>query len=346
MTFFLFVGFILFRISLVFFTQNWLLIWVWLECVTYSLVILLQSRLLTPRSSEALVKYFLIQAIARLLILFGIVVRFRERKTLALWGEYNNFCYFFLLVGLFTKLAVFPNPYWFVDVVRGLELSKSFFVVIISKISPFYLFFCLSDYNYFWFFFLVGGISVVVGSLMGVNQTRVRKIIAYSSIAKVGWFTVCSPFLGGKIVFYCLLGYLFSVWAFLWVSSVFSFDSMISSIRFSRKGWEIFLILFSLLSLGGLPPLLGFFIKWQLFQGLVLKSLYWVVIFLIFRRLVSLYFYLRVFYSVYSLEWARLKYLSLSWGESFNLALGLGIFRLIFFGPLGVWLVGSLLGGL
>jgi NADH:ubiquinone oxidoreductase subunit 2 (subunit N) len=140
----------------------------------------------SPRRVEAVSKYFVAQAIARAFVLLGIVLQFSFKGSVEIFRDYKGISYIFLIIGLFIKLAVVPNPFWFVDTIRGLNLIQGFYVVIASKIIPIYLFIKLCRLQTKSFLGFVGIFSVALGRLLGLNQTKIRKIVAFSSIAHLG----------------------------------------------------------------------------------------------------------------------------------------------------------------
>nr|YP_010429267.1 NADH dehydrogenase subunit 2 [Ophiactis savignyi]USQ67433.1 NADH dehydrogenase subunit 2 [Ophiactis savignyi] len=331
----------------IFLTSNWLLLWVWLECVTLSLVILLQRLNSGPRNVEAVSKYFVLQAVAGVIILFGVLLRWGGSGVLFVWGDYSFLCYGLILFGLLVKLAVFPNPFWFVDVVSGLSLGRSVYVVVVSKLGPLYLYFTLSEGAQSIGLLLIGLFSAFLGSALGTNQFSVRKIVALSSIANLGWFIVCLPFLGGHLGVICFVGYIVSILVLLWVTSFYCYDYLLKGGHVYYNSSGIILLIVSLLSLGGLPPFVGFFVKWQLFQGLVSANLFWVCGVLIASSLLSLYFYLNISFSCWSLNWVDSRSSVLYYHVVGSVKAVLWVCLLVFFGLIGGFFIGpvdSLLG--
>nr|YP_010729369.1 NADH dehydrogenase subunit 2 [Ophioleila elegans]WED07074.1 NADH dehydrogenase subunit 2 [Ophioleila elegans] len=294
--------FLFLAIFLLLTSNNWLLLWVWAESITLSLVVLLQPQYISPRVSESVAKYFIMQTVASVVLLFGILTRFWLLNTLSFYGTYNLFSYLFILLGLLVKLAVFPNPFWFVDVVSGLPFSQIFYVVIISKLAPLYLIYHISGGAEL-LFGAVGLFSVLVGSILGTNQTNIRKIVALSSISNLGWFICCVPYISGNTLLFAFVGYIFMILPLLWVGSQFSVGYLLKGKNLYYSGLSNLVLILSLLSLSGFPPLLGFFIKWFLFYGLIIIKLYWVCGVLVIGSLLSLYFYLNVCYNVISISW-------------------------------------------
>jgi NADH:ubiquinone oxidoreductase subunit 2 (subunit N) len=97
----------------------------------------------------------------------------------------------------------------------------------------------------------------------------------------------------------------------LWVASYYQLKDIMRLKKVYEAPQASFFIILSLLSLGGFPPLVGFFYKWIIFLGLLKSSKYLLCGFLIFFSLVSLFFYLRLCFNLYSLYWRELKLLRL-----------------------------------
>nr|YP_009732651.1 NADH dehydrogenase subunit 2 [Ophiarachnella gorgonia]QHT54258.1 NADH dehydrogenase subunit 2 [Ophiarachnella gorgonia] len=300
--------YLFFSIFLVFFSSNWFFIWVCLELSTLSLVVLL-SYYRTPRSTEATVKYFIVQAVAGVVLLLGILVRcFSLNVGFSLFESYSGFSYMLILTGLFVKIAVVPNPFWFVDVVGGLSLVRGFYVVVVSKIVPVYLYSLVVSDLFYWVFVLVGLSSSFFGTVFGVNQTSLRKIISLSSVSHLGWMVVSFSVLSFYECFFVFLLYVVMVLPLFVVGHYWVVNNVGKVGNLYHNFFVVLVLLVSLLSLAGFPPLIGFFYKWVMFFGLVMSGSYLVSGVLVMFSLVSLYFYLLVCYNLYGLYLPNLKY--------------------------------------
>ena len=294
--------FLLVSLVLVFISKHWLIVWVWLECITLSLVVLLQPNQVSSRGLESVCKYFVAQSVAGVILLFGILLRFYGENSFFIRGCYSPSCHFVIILGLLIKLAVFPSPFWFVDAVGGVPFSRRFYLIIFSKLSPLYLLFSIVGKNLVSLLGFVGLVSALVGAILGVKQRSFRKLLAYSSISNLGWFVVCLPLLSGGLVVFCIFSYICMLVPVIWAGRHFKLKYVVKSSKLYNTPAKKVLLLVSLLSLGGLPPSVGFFFKWVFFQGLVDVRLYWVSSILIIRRLFSLFFYLTISFRVYRLS--------------------------------------------
>uniref|UniRef100_A0AAU6PX10 NADH-ubiquinone oxidoreductase chain 2 n=1 Tax=Ophiomonas sp. TaxID=3135530 RepID=A0AAU6PX10_9ECHI len=281
------------------FIENWFLIWVFIELVT-ALLVLLASGGLSPRVVEAISKYFVTQAIASIILLLGIMVRIYTIGEVGGFSSYNNVSLAFILSGLFIKIAVFPNPFWFVDVINGVGIKSGVYFVVVSKLVPLYLYISLSQVDRE-LFFIVGGLgAVVVGSIYAINQTSLRKIIALSSVAHLGWLVLGIPYLTFSTCIVLFIIYLLMVGPLLWIVGLYQIDDLNSTKHVYFNSSFLLIIILSLLSLGGLPPLAGFAYKWVIFLGLFNAGKFLVCVLLVLMSVVSLFFYLRLCFSFYS----------------------------------------------
>jgi NADH-ubiquinone oxidoreductase chain 2 len=143
---------------------------------------------------------------------------------------------------------------------------------------------------------IIIGISVVVGSLGGINQTSIRKILTYSSINHTGWILIA--LLGGRrlwilyFTIYSLLTTTVTTIAKIYNTSFIN-QSLITKGNKSAK----YLLFRSLLSLGGLPPFIGFLPKWAVIQTIITNKMRFMITIIVIMSLATLYFYLRICYS-------------------------------------------------
>uniref|UniRef100_A0AAU6PX08 NADH-ubiquinone oxidoreductase chain 2 n=1 Tax=Ophionereis sp. TaxID=3135531 RepID=A0AAU6PX08_9ECHI len=289
-------------IFLVSLSNNWICIWISIELVTLALVVLMSGQL-TPRGVEAIAKYFILQALASAFLLIGISYRYYSLGSVSFFSSYNEVSYVFILMGLMIKIAVFPNPFWFIDVVGGLSLFRSVYVVVLSKFIPLYLYGCLISNKFVICVLLIGVVTIFLATVAGTNQTSLRKVIAYSSIAHLGWMLVGFPFLGSFVCLFIFFSYVLMISPLFYLGGSNSVNFLIKAKNLYYNPLFVFSFMLSLLSLAGFPPLLGFFYKWIIFYGLVSGGAYLSAGCLILFSLLSLYFYLQICYSLYTIYW-------------------------------------------
>lgn len=321
----LFLGTII-RIS----SSSWFRVWIGLEINLLSFIPL-TIKLNNLFSSEASLKYFLTQALASSLLLFSIILFsfFIEWKTFL---NFNSKINIILASSLIIKTGMAPFHFWFPIVIEGLNWINNIILITWQKIAPIILLsFCLN--NTFFYFSII--ISVIFGSFGGLNQTSLRKLIAFSSINHLGW--IAAGILNNQniwkiyFIFYCFLSitviFLFNR------LKIFNLNQIFSSFNFKYLIKTIIFI--PLLSLGGLPPFLGFFPKWLIIDLLVNINLFFLLIVIINFTLITLYFYLRVSYSAFLLNhneinWNFIYYFRIKKKTIFSFLLFFTIFGLLF----------------
>lgn len=137
-------------------------------------------------------------------------------------------------------------------------------------------------------------ISTFIGSFGGLNQVSLRKLIAFSSINHLGWILAAIIYNENIWLFY------FSIYSLINISVIFIFK--LYQIFYLNQTYAIFInspllkfsLLLSLISLGGLPPFLGFVPKWFIIQSLNFININFICIFIIIIRLITLYYYLKI----------------------------------------------------
>nr|YP_009255702.1 NADH dehydrogenase subunit 2 [Tylomelania sarasinorum]AND97136.1 NADH dehydrogenase subunit 2 [Tylomelania sarasinorum] len=284
-------------------SSHWLGIWAGLEVnlIGFLPILVYQKSML---ESESAVKYFIVQALGSSFLVLGSLLSYSLSFS---WEsiETGSFLSYlgavFLCLGLFMKMGVFPFYFWLPSVMAGLSWVSCLLLTTWQKVVPVFLVAAVMDVNllyavFFVFLFMSAG-SSIIGGIGGMNQTQVRALLAYSSIGHMGWilFSVCCSEWAVKIYF-CIY-VLVSVCVFfnLW----FLDSSGMKSLSCLSKGkWvNSFSILVMLLSLGGLPPLLGFVSKWAAISSATGYSSWGILFFLILGSLMSLFYYLSLFFS-------------------------------------------------
>nr|YP_010139424.1 NADH dehydrogenase subunit 2 [Tetraclita kuroshioensis]QQK55090.1 NADH dehydrogenase subunit 2 [Tetraclita kuroshioensis] len=263
--------------------------WMGLEINLMSFIPLIINLESNKKSSEAAIKYFLVQAIASSLVIFSSMFFFIFSGNIFVLSPN-----IIITLALCTKLGMAPFHFWFPEVLEGMNWINSLLLLTWQKISPLVI---LSLLFHAKSLLVLALVSAVTGAISGFNQTSMRKILAFSSISHLGWIGsmmfLNSSFWIIYFVLYCLTSFIlcFSFWFFS--LNYFSQLSMIQNMN------EKMIIFINLLSLGGLPPLLGFLPKW--IAMMTLKSSFPILIILISSSLITLYFYTRLCFSTFTL---------------------------------------------
>nr|QZH79015.1 NADH dehydrogenase subunit 2 [Beaufortia pingi] len=283
--------------TLTFASSHWLLAWMGLEINTLAILPLMAQQH-HPRAVEATTKYFLTQATAAAMILFA--------ATTNAWatGEWdiNNLTHplasSLIIMALALKVGLAPMHFWMPEVLQGLDLTTGLILSTWQKLAPFALIIQMAPNTNPLLLSSLGLLSTLIGGWGGLNQTQLRKILAYSSIAHMGWMIIVLQY-APQLTLLALALYI------IMTSTMFLSLKMASSTKINTltATWSKSPILTSttalaLLSLGGLPPLTGFMSKWLILQELAKQDLPITATIMALAALLSLYFYLRLCYAM------------------------------------------------
>nr|WMN14044.1 NADH dehydrogenase subunit 2 [Chlorophthalmus sp. AC-2023] len=282
--------------AVTFASSHWFLAWMGLEINTLAIIPLMAQHH-HPRAVEATTKYFLTQATAAALILFA--------STTNAWvtGEWNiqqlshPLASTMLVLALALKIGLAPVHFWLPEVLQGLDLTTGLILSTWQKLAPFALILQLTSINPT-LLVLLGLLSTLVGGWGGLNQTQLRKILAYSSIAHLGWMILILQFAPSLTLLSLILYIVMTSATFLTfkLNGATSINTLATS--WAKTPALTALVPLSLLSLGGLPPLTGFMPKWLILQELTKQGLPLTATIAALSALLSLYFYLRLCYAM------------------------------------------------
>nr|UCX58902.1 NADH dehydrogenase subunit 2 [Crenicichla cf. saxatilis LP-2021] len=277
-------------------SSHWLLAWMGLELNTLAIIPLMAQHH-HPRAVEAATKYFLTQAAAAATILFASTYNAWLTGQWDIYHMSSPVPTTLITLALAFKIGLAPLHTWLPEVLQGLDYTTGLIMSTWQKIAPFILLLQIQPGNSNIMIFL-GLSSTLVGGWGGLNQTQLRKILAYSSIAHLGWMILILQF-SPPLSLLALLTY------FLMTASVFLTFKMNKALNINSlsTSWAKTPILTALsplilLSLGGLPPLTGFMPKWLILQELTKQDLILTATIAALTALLSLYFYLRLSYAL------------------------------------------------
>ncbi|YP_004285815.1 NADH dehydrogenase subunit 2 (mitochondrion) [Channa argus] len=281
--------------TITFASSHWLLAWMGLEINTLA-ILPLMARHHHPRAVEATTKYFLTQATAAATILFASTTNAWLTGQWDILQMAHPIPTNMVLLSLALKIGLAPMHSWLPEVLQGLDLTTGLILSTWQKLAPFALLLQIQPNTSILIF--LGLTSTLVGGWGGLNQTQLRKILAYSSIAHLGWMLLILQF-APSLTLLALLMYI------IMTSSLFLIFKLnqATNINTLATSWAKSPMLASiapllLLSLGGLPPLSGFMPKWLILQELTKQDLPLAATFAALTALLSLYFYLRLSYTM------------------------------------------------
>nr|YP_010948208.1 NADH dehydrogenase subunit 2 [Zenopsis conchifer]WMI35275.1 NADH dehydrogenase subunit 2 [Zenopsis conchifer] len=282
--------------TLTFASSHWLLAWMGLEINTLAIIPLMAQHQ-HPRAIEATTKYFLTQATAAALILFASMTNAWITGQWEIQQMTQTIPTTMLTLALMLKLGLAPAHFWLPEVLQGLDLTTGLILSTWQKLAPFSLLLQIPNLNSN-LLIIIGLMSTMVGGWGGLNQTQLRKIMAYSSIAHLGWMILIVSF-NPKLTTVALTMYIIMTTSmFLTLKINNSLDVNTLATSWAKTPVLTALTPLMLLSLGGLPPLSGFMPKWLILQELTKQELPLTATIAALSALLSLYFYLRLSYAM------------------------------------------------
>nr|QBF01206.1 NADH dehydrogenase subunit 2 [Stegana sp. 1727 JL-2019] len=311
--------------SLITVTSNsWLGAWMGLEINLLSFIPLMSDNN-NLMSTEASLKYFLVQAMASTVLLFAIILAMMKNN---INYEINlSYITMIILSSLLLKSGAAPFHFWFPNIMEGLSWMNCLLLMTWQKIAPLML---ISHANIKLLLFTSIILSVIIGSLGGLNQSSLRKLMAFSSINHLGWMLMA---LNSNetiwLIYFLMYSFLSFTLTFMFNNfKIFHFNQMFS-LFFNSKILK-FILFMNFLSLGGLPPFLGFLPKWLVIQQLSMENQYFMITILMMSTLITLFFYLRICYSAFMLNYYENNWLiEMSFKNlNYNLYLSMSFFSI------------------
>ncbi len=302
--------------------SHFLTLYLGLELLALSLYAMVAFQRDSVPATEAAMKYFVLGALASGMLLYGLSMLYGAtgsldiatvRKVIATMSADNMVLVFglvFVLVGLSFKLGAVPFHMWVPDVYHGAPTPVTLFLSTAPKLAAFALFMRL----------LVGGLetlaphwqqmlmimallSLAADNIIAIAQTNIKRMLAYSAIAHMGFFLLgmlaAGPNGYGAAMFYMLVYVVMSLGAFGMVILLsrqgFEADRLEDFRGLNQRSpWFAFLMLLLMFSMAGVPPTAGFYAKLIVIQAVIDAGLVWLAALAVLFSVVGAYYYLRV----------------------------------------------------
>lgn len=314
--------------SLLAVANHFILFFLGIEMLSISLYILVAFQRSKDSSIEAGIKYLILASVSAAFLLFGMALIYNETGTMQLnrlVSTLNNGSslspliitgFGMMMVGIGFKLALAPFHMWTPDVYQGAPAPVSAYIATVSKGAVMAilirLFFNLHAFNNQYLIIVISGIAILsmfIGNLLAIRQQNLKRLLAYSSIANMGYLLIILLTGSNKgiqaSVFYLISYFITTIGAFSVIALLSTSEHEADKIDdykglfWKRPGISIVFTL-SLLSLAGIPITAGFIAKFYLiFEGMK-AGLMFLVFSLIINSVIGLYYYLRVITTLFS----------------------------------------------
>src|SRR3990170_2046046 len=299
-----------------------LTVYLGLELLSLSLYAMVAMHKESQAASEAAMKYFVLGSMASGMLLYGISILYGVTVTLELHQlshmlvvqtEQNILLVFglvFIIVGIAFKLGAVPFHMWIPDVYQGAPTAVTLFISSAPKIAAFAMAIrllvdgmqpLLIDWQQM--LVILAILSMAAGNIIAISQTNLKRMLAYSTIAHVGFLLL--GILSGTeagyaaAMFYVITYALMSAGAFgviiLLSRKGFESDNLNDMKGLSDKSpWFAFIMLILMFSMTGVPPFLGFWAKWFVLKEIVDMGYVWLAALAVVFAIIGAYYYLRI----------------------------------------------------
>ena len=299
-----------------------LTVYLGLELLSLSLYSLVAMNRNSPDSAESAMKYFILGALASGMLLYGISMLYGVSGTLQLDELVSRtdvvdenrillvFGVVFVVVGIAFKLGVVPFHMWLPDVYQGASTPVTLFIGTAPKIAAFAMAIRiladgLQGLSTEWagMLIILAVLSMSVGNIVAIAQTNIKRMLAYSTIAHMGFLLLgilaASNSGYASSMFYVIVYALMSMGAFgtviLLSKSHTDADRILDFSGLSKRSpWFGFIMLVLMFSMAGVPPFAGFWAKWYVLKEVVAAGHVWLAGVGVFFSIIGAYYYLRI----------------------------------------------------
>ncbi len=302
--------------------HSYLTIYLGLELLSLSLYAMVAFNRDSSTSAEAAMKYFVLGAIASGMLLYGMSMIYGATGSLDI-GEVASyiaandsdsivlkFGVVFLVVGIAFKLGAVPFHMWIPDVYEGAPTAVTLFIASAPKIAAFAMLMRLlvdsaEGLHVHWqdMLILLAVLSIIIGNLVAIAQTNIKRMLGYSTIAHVGFLLL--GVLAGTDEGYVASMFYAIVYA-ITTAAGFGLVILLSRAGYDaenisdfkglnkRSSWFAFMVMIVMMSMAGVPPFIGFWAKLQVLQAVVNIELVWLAVLAVLLSVVGAFYYLRI----------------------------------------------------
>nr|YP_009351938.1 NADH dehydrogenase subunit 2 [Myotis bechsteinii]AQM37959.1 NADH dehydrogenase subunit 2 [Myotis bechsteinii] len=277
-------------------SSHWFLTWMGFEMNMLAMIPLLTKEH-TPRSTEAATKYFLTQATASMLLMMAAIINLLHTGHWSIMKLINPTASILMTMALTMKLGLSPFHFWVPEVTQGIPLMSGLILLTWQKLAPLSVLYMITPLINMNLLLTMSLMSIAIGGWGGLNQTQLRKIMAYSSVTHMGWMLAILAYNPTMTLLnlYLYIPMTITIFMLLMLSSTTTTTSL--SYMWNKLPLITMLILTTMLSLGGLPPLTGFLPKWAIIQEMTKNSSILMPTLMTLLALLNLYFYMRITYT-------------------------------------------------
>ena len=304
--------------------HNLLTVYLGLETLTLSMYGMVASNRNSIEATESAMKFFILGAIASAIFLYGVSIVYGVTGTLSLElikesnlldGLEMRIAVAFIACGIIFKFGAFPFHSWVPDTYQGASTSSALFISTIPKLGAFALIYRLLYEAFianveFWslLILLLGLLSLILGNIIAIAQDNLRRILGYSAVGHIGFILIGLSIgsIDGAIaaLAYLVIYILMTATAFMSIEVISTEKRAVVTLTDikdlnSTHPWISLILLFSMFSMIGIPPFIGFYAKWIILSELINSDMLVIALIGIIVSVIAAYYYLRIVWYMY-----------------------------------------------
>nr|AFI54747.1 NADH dehydrogenase subunit 2 [Sastragala edessoides] len=285
-------------------SNNWISMWMGLEMNMMAFMPLILNKKYS-KSSMAAMTYFLVQSVGSLILMFSMLMKMQ----ISMFNE-------LMTMSLLIKLGSAPFHMWVPEIMSKLSWESCLILSTWQKIAP--LSMLMNMQNSMLLLTIAIIMSAVMGALGGINQTSLRKIMGFSSINHMAWMLMNTT-TNSWMMYMTIYSFMMTTICYLFKFYNIYFINQMNNMNMSTT--EKLCISTTMLSMGGLPPFLGFLPKWMVIQNMINENNFLVMTILIMMSLITLMYYMRVMVKMMMMSSSVQKWVTLKSKTKLNLAI-------------------------
>nr|QZZ18258.1 NADH dehydrogenase subunit 2 [Dikraneurini sp. SL-2021a] len=274
-----FITFMIVGVMLCLSSNNWIMIWCGLEITLVSFLPIMVSN--SMNASESTMKYFMIQSISSAMLMLGLIMMLSKINM----GEKS------ITIAILLKMGIAPMHNWVLSIIEGMKFESVLILLTILKLPPIMITSYLSSK-----LLMIIMTTMIMGSMMGLNQNSTRKMIVYSSIFNLGLLLSVIKANNFWMSFWFMYSVL--IWVLIKYMSELKTNYVNQMMINDKSLIKNVNLWFLLMSMGGLPPFMGFLMKLMVIEFLMLTNMYLVMVILITCSLIVMFFYTRMMFLI------------------------------------------------
>nr|AWV83341.1 NADH dehydrogenase subunit 2 [Muda kuroiwae] len=294
-SFLLFITFIILGIMISVSSNNWLGCWMGIEINMVSFLPFMLNKM-SIYSSESMISYFIVQGMSSSLLFLSVIML----------GMYSYMNYF-VIISLMIKMGCPPFHFWYISVIEGLQWMICFMLMSIQKIIPMIL---LSYLMMNIHFFII--LSCIWGSIGGLCYSSMRSILGYSSIYNLSWIFSGILTMNYSWMMYFII-YSINLFMMCYFFNLMNINYMNQFFMCSDNMVKSLFLMVNFLSIGGIPPFLGFFPKLIIIYFMLQSDNIIVCLIMVMFALIVLFFYLRLVLTGLMINFTSMKLIVNNW---------------------------------